>query len=188
MKFLKLFSFMAVAAIMAACSSNDEPARMNGQEIAARYNELLLGKNSDKWLIHEEGNDNALFAATENQESARKLATHIVGDNNWSVERKTYTLPDGYSSVTVQTPETEGLFLTMAFNVKGMKPLTLNIASVNYILNSSNIPGYTDWFGIYRIRCLDCGTIYINPQWKDANAPIACPACGSENYIVGANN
>lgn len=43
MKFLKLFSLIAVVAILTACSSDNEPEKTTGEKIAARYSELLFG-------------------------------------------------------------------------------------------------------------------------------------------------
>lgn len=167
---------MFISSLSSCSDSEESAANKSGEEIAARFKSLITGTVSENWLIPEEGNDNTLYAISENQESARKLATHIIGDDNWNIEKKTYTLPDGYGSVTVQTTETEGLFLKMAFNVKGMRPLTLNIASDDYILNASNFLQYPDFIKGRQGICLDCGAIY---SWFQSDK--ICPACGSSN-------
>lgn len=179
MKYIKLLTLIALVAIATACSSDEEPAKaLTGEEIAKRYNKLFLGKDSDNWLIPEEGKNNVFYVATENQESARTLCVHIIGDSNWSIDKKNYTLPDGCGNVSVQTSEIEGIFLTMALNIKGMDPLSLNIASVDYVLNNSNLV-YFELVSLF--KCKKCrATFRIQKGSKDKK----CPICGSTDYNV----
>ena len=191
MKYLRFFSLMAVALLMAACSSGDEPEKStSGKKIAERLNETLLGENSTNWLIPYESSENTLLAMVADRDAARRFATRLIDDDTWTADKKNYTLPDSYGSVVLVEPETEGLFLSMAFNVKDMKPLTLNIASPDYIKNLTNRPAYGGWFA-QLLECHDCGAIfhqsalvdiYIIENGQKVPAGKGCPSCGSINF------
>lgn len=191
MKYLSFFFLMAVALLMAACSSGDEPEKSaSGKEISERLNETLLGENSANWLIPYENSENTLLAMVADRDAALRFATRLIDDDTWTADKKNYTLPDSYGSVVLVEPETEGLFLSMAFNVKDMKPLTLNIASPDYIKNLTNRPAYGGWFA-QLLECHDCGAIfpqsalvdiYIIENGQKVPAGKGCPSCGSINF------
>lgn len=191
MKYLSFFFLMAVVLLMAACSSGDEPEKSaSGKEISERLNETLLGENSANWLIPYESSENTLLAMVADRDAARRFATRLIDDDTWTADKKNYTLPDSYGSVVLVEPETEGLFLSMAFNVKDMKPLTLNIASPDYIKNLTNRPAYGGWFA-QLLECHDCGAIfpqsalvdiYIIENGQKVPAGKGCPSCGSINF------
>lgn len=93
MKYLRFISIMAVALIMTACSSSDEPEKStSGKEIAERLNETLLGSNSANWLITSENSGNALFAMVADRDAARRFATHLIDDADWTADKNNYTL------------------------------------------------------------------------------------------------
>ena len=191
MKHLHFFSLMVVALLMAACSSSDEPEKStSGKEIAERLNETLLGENSTNWLIPCENSESTLLVMVADRDAAHRFATHLINDDNWTDDKRKYTLPDSYGSVILIEPETEGLFLSMVFNVKDMKPLTLNIASPDYIKNLTNRPAYGGWFA-QLLECHDCGAIfpqsalvdiYIIENGQKVPSGKGCPTCGSNNF------
>lgn len=182
MRLFRLISLIALTVIMGACSSDDEPRQsMSGQEIVERYNDLLFGENSRQWLIPD--GDNTLYAMAEDIESARKLSISVIGDSNWSIDQRTYCLPDECGSVTVLDSDIEGIFFSMSFNVRGMKPLVLHIASADYVLNQSNRPEIPRWGIEWIYECLDCGTIFTKKKPSE-EMKYGCPVCGSKNYSV----
>lgn len=193
MKLLKLLSVIVIATLMAACSSDEEPKQStSGEEIAARFNNVLLGENS-KWLIPDGNNDNVLYAATIDHKSARNLAAAVIGDPAWSADKKAYTLPEGYGNVSVREGDTEGVLLTMAFNVKTMKPLTLNIVTLDYIRNLSNVPLLPNWTKEIA-HCLDCDAVFpkmylVKKEIYEEHSYTVwyeCPLCGSRNFLIDA--
>lgn len=188
MKYLRFFSIMAVAILMTACSSGDEPEKStSGKEISERLNETLLGANSANWLIPNENSENTLLAMVADRDAARRFATHLIDDANWTADKNNYTLPDSYGSVVLVEHETGGLFLSMTFNVKEMKPLTLSLASPEYIKNLTNRPYYAGWFA-QLFECQDCGSIfpqsavadiYVIENGQKVYVGKGCPSCGS---------
>lgn len=191
MKYLRFFSPMAVALLMVACSSGDEPEKStSGKKIAERLNETLLGDNSTNWLIPYESSENTLLAMVADRDAARRFATRLIDDDTWTADKKNYTLPDSYGSVVLVEPDTDGLFLSMVFNVKEMKPLTLSLASPEYIKNLTNRPSYAGWFS-QLLECQDCGAIfpqsavadiYVIENGQKVFVGYGCPSCGSNNF------
>lgn len=179
MRYFKFALLMVALAFMGACTSGDDPeASRSGKEIAARYNSMLFGENSDKWLVADENNSNVLYAIANDVESARRLAVTVVGDTEWTPGERSYILPDGYGSVTATDPETEGLFLSLAFNVRDMEHLVLNIGTEEYVLDGENRPETPKWGLIWRYLCHGCGAIFT----KNSGGYDGCPVCGSKDY------
>lgn len=179
MRYFKFALLMVALAFMGACTSDDDPGTSrSGKEIAARYNSMLFGENSDKWLVADENNGHVLYAIANDAESARRLAETVVGDSEWTPSERSYILPDGYGSVIATDPETEGLFLSLAFNVRDMKPLVLNIGTEEYVLDGENKPDVPSWVLTWRYLCHNCGAIFT----KNGDTHDGCPVCGSEDY------
>lgn len=190
MKLFKLLSFLIITAAMAACSSDNEPeVSTAGEEMSARFQKLLIGENSN-WLFPDGSDDNTRYAAVADPECAGKLAVEVIGDPSWSVDKRIYTLPGGYGNVAVRDAESEGVFLTMTFNVKNMRPLTLHFATLDYLRSLSNYSSRPVWAKKI-VTCNDCGAVfpyaYLGKRMVDVEHDIwlyECPVCGSLNFTV----
>lgn len=175
MKQIYVFIAMLLAMpVFYSCSSSEEPeVEKSGEEIAARFKSLLTGTVSESWLIPEEDSDNKYMALASDSESARKLCMALVDDDRWSVADRVYLLPDQYGRVTVTAGETEGIYLTMALDIKDMKPCVIDIVSSAYI-NDSNLLIYPGW-SERPVSCVNCG-------WTAREWPGKCPVCNCTQH------
>ena len=179
MKPVKLLTVLMVfISTLSSCSDNEKSSTdKNGEEIAARFKSLLTGSQSETWMLPYAEGENVYMAQVNDADKARTFCRKLIGDDNWK-KGNDYIIPDSNGFISVNDSETEGLYVSMFFNVKGMQPLTLHIASPEYFNNHCNFGNPTFWIR-NTFSCVDCG-------WTSSNEFLTstdkCPVCGGTTF------
>ena len=179
MRLTSLFAvLMAFISVLSSCSDNEKSTTdKSGKEIAARFKYLLTGSMSETWLLPYSEKDNIYMAQVPDADKARIFCRKLVGDDKWDIG-KDYIIPDSNGFIAANDSETDGLYVSMFFNVRGMEPLTLYITSPEYFNNHSNLGSTTAWM-IYTYSCVNCGW---TSSYGFLETPDKCPVCGGTTF------
>lgn len=128
--------FMPLAFI--ACSSDDEPEQ-NQLTAQEEYNNLLnIVCDSEGNIVflpcNEDGSERGMEVLDEKESTA---FCRVLLNFSWNGKKATRTLPEGYGTITVTPSNESGVFHTVSFNLKGIEPFTLKLATAEYFSNDN---------------------------------------------------
>lgn len=169
---LQMIAIMLMS-LLCSCSDNEEPTpAKSGAEIAARYRNIFCNSEGDIRLIAAENGADRYLTPANKAENAESMCLALIDDENWKISDGIYNLPDNYGNVSVRNGESDGVFFTMAFNVRGIPSFTLDITSKEYFESNRNMVSYPDWvIDALTIACIKCGAHLPHDN-------MYCPSCG----------
>ena len=169
--------FMPLAFI--ACSSDDEPEQ-NQLTAQEEYNNLLnIVCDSEGNIVflpcNEDGSERGMEVLDEKESTA---FCRVLLNFSWNGRKATRTLPEGYGTITVTPSNESGVFHTVSFNLKGIEPFTLKLATAEYFSNDNMAIVNPGGHGAKYWRCKSCG--YLSTYGKPLPHP--CPVCKKDQW------
>lgn len=172
--FLTLATLMVcVSSVFISCSNDDDNngnSKELGDNAVAALKKILL--NDDGTIVFGEPNEDGIYmVGLDGQDAAKALVAKYVNNANYTGDATLYTLPDGRGTVRVEKGTEEGVYYTVAFAVKEIPQMKLEVVDANYMDNENKIAAKTPY------KCNDCGATFKLFSMEAKK----CTSCGSYN-------
>ncbi len=143
--------------VFTSCSSDDEQTAPSATEKLEHIRSYVLADDGTNSYSYS-STDGIHNLPAKNAEQAHRFCEAIIGDE-WNGQETKYTLAEDNGYINIIPAPKEGVFVSMAFRVKGIEAFTLEIASEAYCENENlHIDDRFTQDEYY--TCEKCGKVY----------------------------
>lgn len=175
--YLLLFVLIASMGVPISCSSsNDYEETESAMQITARLKALFMNDKGELDLVPIVEGGSEYVTPCENEAQASDLCKSLLDGMNETNSGNRYILPDDYGYVRVIESETEGIYVTLSFDIKDIPPFTMHITSDAFFENINN-----DGRFIPMWKCTKCGKEIVMRQRPS-------PCCTGGTWILIGNS
>ncbi len=173
-------TFMAIAVLafaVTACSNDDEPKAISGEEMLENINQIFAEQSNAGNFYRKSDDFTNLILVADNKEAAHKLCEKFISDK-WDGKQRTVKLPDNCGTIALTPGMDESVFYNLTFTaLKGFneQDMTVTIAPKEF-LSGDNLAIDQYFPARWTEKCPNCGH-----KWKTfAPGPYKCSKCGHE--------
>lgn len=106
-------TFMAIAVLafaVTACSNDDEPKAISGEEMLENINQIFAEQSNAGNFYRKSDDFTNLILVADNKEAAHKLCEKFISDK-WDGKQRTVKLPDNCGTIALTPGMDESVFL-----------------------------------------------------------------------------
>lgn len=171
-----VIAMLSVMPILCSCSSSEEPEAESAKQITTRLKSIFLNDKGDLDLFPLSEGRNEYVTPCDNENQAQNLCHALLEGIDRKDSENRYILPDGYGSVIVSAGESEGIYLTLIFNVKDIPSFTMHITSDDFFENINNDGRFLPMW-----KCTKCGRTVVMRQRPS-------PCCSGGSWILAGKS
>ena len=174
---LMFLLLIASMVILISCSSSDDyDETESAMQITARLKSFFLNDKGELDLFPLTEGGTEYVTPCDNENQALILCQTLLDGIDRKDSENRYILPAGYGYVTVSDGESEGIYLTLIFNVKDIPAFTMHITSDDFFENINNDGRFLPMW-----KCTKCGRSVAMRQRP-------APCCSGGSWILAGNS